>query len=78
MIGHPFPVRFNIRRDDHVPVISETTERSDPGAIEGGNATKERHAPPGHTIVVEDAVRMVEFSPHDQMSAVLAHVVAKL
>jgi len=28
--------------------------------------------------VVEDAVRMIEFSPHDQMSEVLAHVVAKL
>lgn len=34
--------------------------------------------PAGHTIVVEEAVRMVEFSPHDQMSEVLAHVVAKL
>ena len=34
--------------------------------------------PAGHTIFVEDAVRMVEFSPHDQMSEVLAHVVAKL
>jgi len=28
--------------------------------------------------VVEEAVRMVEFSPHDQMSQVLAHVVGKL
>jgi mannose-6-phosphate isomerase-like protein (cupin superfamily) len=34
--------------------------------------------PAGHTIVVEEAVRMVEFSPHDQMSQVLAHVVGKL
>ena len=34
--------------------------------------------PSGHTIFVEEAVRMVEFSPHDQMSDVLAHVVAKL
>jgi hypothetical protein len=34
--------------------------------------------PSGHTVVVEDAVRMVEFSPHDQMSQVLAHVVGKL
>jgi ethanolamine utilization protein EutQ (cupin superfamily) len=34
--------------------------------------------PSGHTIVVEEAVRMVEFSPHDQMSQVLAHVVGKL
>ena len=34
--------------------------------------------PAGHTILVEEAVRMVEFSPHDQMSQVLAHVVGKL
>jgi hypothetical protein len=34
--------------------------------------------PSGHTVVVEEAVRMVEFSPHDQMSQVLAHVVGKL
>lgn len=34
--------------------------------------------PPGHTILVEEAVRMVEFSPSDQMSQVLAHVVGKL
>jgi hypothetical protein len=34
--------------------------------------------PAGHTVLVEEAVRMVEFSPHDEMSAVLAHVVAKL
>lgn len=34
--------------------------------------------PAGHTVVVEEAVEMVEFSPHDQMSEVLAHVVGKL
>ena len=34
--------------------------------------------PSGHTTVVEEAIRMVEFSPHDQMSEVLAHVVGKL
>ncbi len=34
--------------------------------------------PAGHTIVVEEAVRMVEFSPHDEMSQVVAHVVGKL
>ncbi len=34
--------------------------------------------PSGHTIVVEEAVTMVEFSPRDQMSQVLAHVVGKL
>jgi len=36
------------------------------------------YRPAGHTVVVEGAVRMVEFSPHDQMSQVLAHVVGKL
>ena len=34
--------------------------------------------PAGHTIVVEEAVRMVEFSSQDEMSQVLAHVVGKL
>ncbi|MDJ0961799.1 MAG: cupin domain-containing protein [Acidimicrobiia bacterium] len=34
--------------------------------------------PSGHTVLVEEAVEMVEFSPHDQMSQVLAHVVGKL
>lgn len=34
--------------------------------------------PAGHTILVEEPVRMVEFSPHEQMSEVLAHVVGKL
>ena len=34
--------------------------------------------PPGHTVVVEEDIRMVEFSPHDQMSEVLGHVVGKL
>lgn len=34
--------------------------------------------PSGHTIVVDEAVKMVEFSPHDQMSKVLAHVVGKM
>ena len=34
--------------------------------------------PSGHTIVVEEPVKMVEFSPHDQMSQVLGHVVSKL
>lgn len=34
--------------------------------------------PSGHTVVVEEAVRMVEFSPHDQMSEVLANVVGNL
>jgi len=34
--------------------------------------------PSGHTVVVEEAIRVVEFSPHDQMAQVLAHVVGKL
>jgi hypothetical protein len=34
--------------------------------------------PPGHTVLIEEAVRMVEFSPHEEMSQVLAHVVSKL
>jgi len=34
--------------------------------------------PSGHTILVEEPVRMVEFSPHDQMSQVLANVVGNL
>lgn len=34
--------------------------------------------PAGHTVVVEESVQMVEFSPHDQMSQVLAHVVGNL
>lgn len=34
--------------------------------------------PSDHTVVVKEAVRMVEFSTHDQMSQVLAGVVGKL
>ncbi len=34
--------------------------------------------PSGHTILVEEAVRMVEFSPHDQMLQVLGNVVGNL
>lgn len=48
------------------------------GTTETVSAGELYHWPAGHTIVIEDAVRMVEFSPHDQMSDVLAHVVAKL
>ena len=48
------------------------------GSHETVNAGELYYWPAGHTIVVEDAVSMVEFSPHDQMSDVLAHVVAKL
>ncbi len=43
--------------------------------VEGGDLY---YWPDGHSIVVEEAVKMVEFSPHDQMSGVLAHVVGKL
>jgi hypothetical protein len=48
------------------------------GSEETVSAGELYYWPAGHTIVVDDAVRMVEFSPHDQMSDVLAHAVAKL
>ena len=48
------------------------------GTEEVVNAGEMYYWPSGHTVVVKEAVRMVEFSPHDQMSAVLAHVVGKL
>jgi len=34
--------------------------------------------PSGHTVLIEEDVKMVEFSPHDQMSQVVANVVSKL
>ena len=34
--------------------------------------------PSGHTILVEEPVKMVEFSPHDQMSEVVGNVVSVL
>jgi ethanolamine utilization protein EutQ (cupin superfamily) len=34
--------------------------------------------PSGHTILVEEPVRMVEFSPHDEMSEVVRNVVGVL
>ena len=34
--------------------------------------------PSGHTILVEEPVRMVEFSPHDEMSEVVGNVVGVL
>jgi hypothetical protein len=48
------------------------------GTEEVVNAGEIYYWPSGHTVVVEEAIRMVEFSPHDQMSQVLAHVVGKL
>ncbi len=48
------------------------------GSDEVVTAGQTYYWPAGHTIVVEEDVRMVEFSPHDQMSEVLAHVVGKL
>ena len=48
------------------------------GTEEVVGAGESYYWPSGHTVVVEEAVRMVEFSPHDQMSQVLAHVVGKL
>ena len=47
------------------------------GAEEVVGAGEIFYWPSGHTVLVEEAVRMVEFSPHDQMSQVLAHVVGK-
>lgn len=34
--------------------------------------------PDGHTILVQEAAKMVEFSPHDQMSVVLGNAVSNL
>jgi len=34
--------------------------------------------PPGHTIAVEGETRYIEFSPADQLAAVLDHVVSRL
>lgn len=48
------------------------------GSTEIVNAGEIYYWPAGHTVVVEEAVKMVEFSPHDEMSEVLAHVVGKL
>jgi ethanolamine utilization protein EutQ (cupin superfamily) len=48
------------------------------GSEETVSAGELYYWPAGHTIVVDEAVRMVEFSPHDQMSDVLAHAVANL
>ena len=48
------------------------------GSQETVNAGELYYWPDGHTVLIEEAVKMVEFSPHDQMSEVLAHVVGKL
>ena len=48
------------------------------GTEETVNAGEIYYWPAGHTVLIEEAVKMVEFSPHDQMSEVLAHVVGKL
>lgn len=48
------------------------------GTEETVNAGELYYWPAGHTVFVEEAVKMVEFSPHDQMSQVLTHVVGKL
>lgn len=48
------------------------------GTQERVNAGEIYYWPAGHTVLIEEAVKMVEFSPHDQMSQVLAHVVGKL
>ena len=48
------------------------------GSHETVSAGEIYYWPSGHTVVIEEAVKMVEFSPHDQMSQVLAHVVGNL
>lgn len=48
------------------------------GTEEFVNGGEVYYWPSGHTILVEEDVRMVEFSPHDEMSEVLSHVVGKL
>ena len=48
------------------------------GTEEVVSAGENYYWPAGHTVVVEEAVRMVEWSPHEEMSQVLAHVVGKL
>ena len=48
------------------------------GAEELVGAGEIYYWPSGHTVIVDDAVNMVEFGPPDQMSEVLAHVVGKL
>jgi hypothetical protein len=40
------------------------------GTEEAVGAGEIYYWPSGHTVVVEEAIKMVEFSPHDQMSQV--------
>ncbi len=48
------------------------------GAQETVGAGEVYYWPSGHTILVQEPVRMVEFSPHDQMSQVVGNVVGNL
>lgn len=48
------------------------------GQSEIVNAGDLYYWPPGHTIAVEGNTRYIEFSPADQFSEVLDHVVSKL
>ncbi len=48
------------------------------GSQETVNPGELYYWPSGHTILVEEPVKMVEFSPHDQMSEVVANVVGNL
>ena len=48
------------------------------GTEEIVNAGESYYWPAGHTVRIEEDVRMVEFSPHDEMTEVLTHVVGKL
>ena len=48
------------------------------GTQESVGAGELYYWPSGHTILVQEPVRMVEFSPHDQMSQVVGNVVGNL
>jgi uncharacterized cupin superfamily protein len=48
------------------------------GAQETVAAGEVYYWPSGHTILVQEPVRMVEFSPHDQMTEVVGNVVGNL
>ena len=48
------------------------------GAEEVVEAGEFYYWPPGHTVRMEEATKQVEFSPRDEMNAVLDHVITKL
>ncbi|MGF1457153.1 MAG: cupin domain-containing protein [Alphaproteobacteria bacterium] len=48
------------------------------GTTETVTAGELYYWPPGHTVLFEEDTQYVEFSPKDEMNAVLDHVVAKM